>query len=154
MFENLLAHKLLACKSQAPIWLEDESQSIGKIFIYSGFFTQMQAAPVFLLDVPLEIRMQRLVHDYASLPKEELAAALTRITKRMGNQHAKDALNSLSTNDFEAVARKTLAYYDKNYRPTGHIVHKISVPSLDTSTAVPELLAQADAYRSAQAFSV
>ena len=50
MFENELATRLLALDPGRPIWLEDESQSIGHVFIYGPFFAQMQAAPLIKLD--------------------------------------------------------------------------------------------------------
>jgi tRNA 2-selenouridine synthase len=137
MFENLLVTKLLGFDASKAIWLEDESQNMGKVFIYSGFFKQMRAADVCFLEVDMDTRVPRLVHEYASLPKEELAAAFKRIRKRMGGQRVKEALENLQINDFEGAARVALEYYDKSYRPTGTITSRVKLSGSDLESVVP-----------------
>ena len=115
-FENQLATQLLAMDATKPIWLEDESQGIGKVFILKAFYEQMQKAPVYALETTLEQRIARLVQDYAMLPQDELAAAIIRLQTRLGPQHAKAALAALAAGDYAEVARIALVYYDKAYK--------------------------------------
>jgi len=115
-FENQLASQLLAMDVSKPIWLEDESQGIGKVFILKEFYEQMQRAPVYMLETTIEQRIARLVQDYADLPKDELAAAIVRLQTRLGPQHAKAALACLAAGNYAEVARITLVYYDKAYK--------------------------------------
>ena len=141
MFENVLVGELSRFDPSKPIWMEDESQSIGKVFIYKGFFEQMRTAPMVVVEVDLDVRIARLVRVYAGLPKVDLEAALVRIRKRMGGQMAKDALACLAADDFEGVGRLALAYYDKNYRPTGRVLATIDQKGSDLAAIVCQLMA-------------
>ena len=114
-FENLLFDALRQVDPERPLWLEDESQLIGRVKIPDTFFKQMRHALCFFVDMPREERAQRLVGDYGAFPVEELAAATKRIEKRIGPQHCKTALEALDQGDFHTVAMITLSYYDKTY---------------------------------------
>lgn len=114
-FENLLFDALRCIDHHRPIWVEDESQLIGRVKIPDDFFKQMRDAPCFFVDMPRDERAQRLVADYGAFPKDELVAATKRIEKRIGPQHCKTALEALERGDLHTVAMITLNYYDKTY---------------------------------------
>lgn len=114
-FENELFMELKAKEQAETIWLEDESRLIGKKVIPDRIWQQMRNAPVMFIDVPFEQRVQQLVAEYGKYPKEELAAAISRISRRLGPQHAKEALAFLTANDLENCCRICLRYYDKTY---------------------------------------
>ncbi len=114
-FENLLWHALSQLDPERPIWVEDESQMVGHVKTPDTFFAQMRSRTVHFIDMPVEQRAARLVKDYGAFPKEELAAATQRIQKRLGPQHAKEALEALEMDDLHRVALITLTYYDKTY---------------------------------------
>ena len=114
-FENTLAQALHASYPEQPIWLEDESISIGKVFLPQAFYARMQQANTVFLDVPFENRLTRLVDLYGSLPFDDLKEAFARLQKRMGGQHVKAALEFLEAGDIREAARMALIYYDKAY---------------------------------------
>lgn len=114
-FENLLWHALRTIEPERVLWLEDESQMIGRAKIPDPFFQQMRAAHCIFVDMSREERAVRLVKDYGKYPKELLAEATRRIEKRIGPQHCKTALEALENDDLFTVAMITLAYYDKTY---------------------------------------
>lgn len=114
-FENLIWHALTRLDAARPIWVEDESQLVGRVKIPDPFFARMRSRAVHFIDMPVEQRAERLVQDYGALPKQELAAATKRIAKRLGPQHARDALEALEAGDLHRVAMITLTYYDKTY---------------------------------------
>jgi len=114
-FENLIWDALRQFEPGRPVWVEDESQLVGWVKIPDQFHAQMRSSPVSFVDMPVEQRAARLVKDYGSFPKEELAAAIMRIQKRLGPQHAKSALEALASDDLHRVAMITLTYYDKTY---------------------------------------
>lgn len=116
MFENLLAQELAQLDNTRPIWIEDESQGIGHCFISLAFWQQMRVAKTVVLDVSQEIRVKRLVQEYASFDTELLENAINRIQKRLGGLQHKKALEALTQKNFEEVARMTLHYYDKSYQ--------------------------------------
>lgn len=114
-FENNLFDKLRNLKPNLPIWVEDESISIGKISIPTGFFAKMRDLPVYFLAIPFAERTKHLVHTYASLSHSQLADAISKITKRLGYDKAKFALEALENKDYYKVVELTLAYYDNCY---------------------------------------
>ena len=115
-FENLLFSALQDHDTSKPVWLEDESRTIGACRLPNAFYDSMRESSVLFLDIPQEQRVQRLVKDYGPFSKEELADPINRISKRLGGQHVKRALEALDAGDLAEVARITLNYYDKAYR--------------------------------------
>ena len=114
-FENDLAAALAALPTDRPIWVEDESRSIGSITLPTPFFTQMQAAPLLVLDVPREARVQYLAANYGRQDAAGLAAAVLRLSKRLGGLVTKEALGAIADGDMPRMVDLVLAYYDKTY---------------------------------------
>lgn len=115
MFENLLFEKLLTLDPNRTIWLEDESASIGSVFIPTSFYKQMGAAPVVLMNISKEIRVERLVREYGCFSKEELVGCVQKIAKRLGNDNVQVCISAVEAGDLKKVAEMTLFYYDKSY---------------------------------------
>jgi tRNA 2-selenouridine synthase len=114
-FENILASQLMQMDYAKPIWVEDESRHIGKVFMGSSFYDQLRDAPVLFLDIEAQYRLPHLVDVYAHYPKEDLAQAIDKIKKRLGGDHYKNAHEALEAGNFDEVAAITLHYYDKAY---------------------------------------
>ena len=114
-FENLIWDRLHQFDPKRSIWVEDEGQLVGFAKIPDLFYAQMRSSPVDFIQMPMEQRAARLVKEYGVLPKADLASATTRIQKRLGPQHAQDALAALASDDLHRVAMITLTYYDKTY---------------------------------------
>ncbi len=114
-FANLLYDDLSLWSNKEYIWLEDESHNIGSVFMPDTFYERMQEAPVIALMLSVEIRLPRLVREYSAFPPEEIRAAVSRISKRLGGQRAKDAIKALESGDFTTAGRIILEYYDKAY---------------------------------------
>lgn len=114
-FENNLYLEMSKLDPAKPIWLEDESKNIGRCTITNELWSNMVKAPLVVIDIPLEVRVKRLVEDYGKMPIEGLEESIRKIERRLGNEAMKDALHSLGERDFANVARITLHYYDKAY---------------------------------------
>jgi tRNA 2-selenouridine synthase len=114
-FENLLWDALRRIDPERPVWVEDESRLIGRVMLPDPFFEALRSAVVLVVDMPVDDRVERLVKDYGAFPIEQLEEAVTRIGKRLGPQHLKEAYEALRTGDLHTVVRITLAYYDKTY---------------------------------------
>jgi tRNA 2-selenouridine synthase len=114
-FENELYKIWETLDHSKPIWLEDESRSIGKVSIPEPFFVKMRNCTVVRVDMSVKLRVDRLVKDYAKYPKEGLISAIERIARRLGGQHAKTAINAIENEDFETAIEIVLFYYDKTY---------------------------------------
>jgi len=114
-FSNDLFSIVHQLNPEQPVWVEDESNSIGKVSIPSGFFEKMQELPVYFLDVPFQERTKHLVDTYSNLNQDKLADAIGRITKRLGYDKSKFALDALENKNYSKVVEITLFYYDKSY---------------------------------------
>lgn len=114
-FENKLFHNWQTLNGSRRIWLEDESRNIGSCFIPMPLWEQMRAAPVAFIDVPKDIRVNRLVGEYTGIDHNLLVEATERIRKRLGGKVTKDALDALANQNYSTVANVTLDYYDKAY---------------------------------------
>jgi tRNA 2-selenouridine synthase len=131
MFENKLALAIFRIRQKAlgnenaypnatgspnPIWLEDESQRIGTVNIPASFWEIMRKAPVYFLDIPFEERLKYLTETYGKLNKGDLAAAITRIQKRLGGLETKTSLGYLVEGNISGCFDILLKYYDKKYK--------------------------------------
>ena len=115
-FENDLFDVLRRLDPSSRVWIENESRSIGRVFVPEGMWKRMKNAPLFNIEIPHTDRVQNLVADYANCPVEELEAAFLRIDRKLGGQHLKTALEALECRDYSAAAEVALAYYDKTYQ--------------------------------------
>lgn len=132
-FENQLAQHWQKFDADKPIWLEDESKSIGAVWINDTLFAKMRSAEVIKLNIPKEERIKRLVKEYACFDTEVLALMVSKIKKRLGGLNVKKAFESLENNDFATVADITLSYYDKAYlhgqqKREGQTIHQLELP--------------------------
>ncbi|MEM9918157.1 MAG: tRNA 2-selenouridine(34) synthase MnmH [Bacteroidota bacterium] len=114
-FENDLYECCRNFEAGKPIWLENESKSIGRVYLPEGFWQNMKRAPVINIELPFERRLDILVDNYGAYPKEDLIEAFNRIRKRLGGQHLKAALEALQEGDLRSAAAIALRYYDKSY---------------------------------------
>jgi tRNA 2-selenouridine synthase len=114
-FANLLYSDLYGKKEEDPVWLEDESRNIGTVFMPDSFYNMMQSAPVIALMMSIETRIPRLLREYASFPPEQTIASVMKISKRLGGDRTREALEAIRNGDFATAIRITLEYYDKSY---------------------------------------
>ncbi|GAC1303068.1 MAG: tRNA 2-selenouridine(34) synthase MnmH [Mucilaginibacter sp.] len=115
-FENDLATQLNALNAAKPVWIEDESVTIGKRYIPNGLFHQMRDAVVMALKVPLEKRVSFLVDEYGTLDKDFLKTCTEKIWKRLGPEQTKNAVAAIDEGRMADFIRIVLVYYDKTYR--------------------------------------
>lgn len=114
-FENDIASKWLQFDFSRPVWIEDESRSIGTVSIPDPLFHRMFSAPIVMVHLDRSIRIKRLVEEYGSFDESLLAQSLHKISEKLGGGREKIALSYLSAKDLTKVAEITLDYYDKAY---------------------------------------
>lgn len=145
-FENDLFHVWRSLDPSKPIWMEDEGQAIGKVFIPQAIWQQMRDAPVLFLEASFAQRVDFLVQQYGGLPAEMLAQALDKTKKRLGGERLSRAQKALASNNLRTVAEIALEYYDKSYyhacaiRPKENITRVPLAKPADTDV-IPRLLA-------------
>ncbi len=115
-FENNLFTVLRALDARKPVFVEDESLAIGRVFIPQSFYSQMSTGLYISLLVPFALRVKRLIETYTMTDKELLIAGIRRIEKRLGTENANLAIGSVIEGNMERAVETVLGYYDKVYK--------------------------------------
>lgn len=115
VFENELFHHFNLLDLSQNILIEDESQNIGYNKIPQALWQQMKQVPIIKLEIPFELRVQKLVEDYTTVDIEALKIAVRKIAQQLGTLNTNLCLNYLDEGNLSEVARLSLAYYDKAY---------------------------------------
>ena len=114
-FENNLFQAWQKLDLNLPVWIEDESRGIGTVSIPEPLYNKIRQSIVIFLDVEKEIRITRLVKEYALFDPALLEDAILRINKKLGGLNTKLAIEALFNKDFNTAASILLTYYDKAY---------------------------------------
>jgi tRNA 2-selenouridine synthase len=117
-FENDLFTALSRLNYQKPVLVEDESLSIGSVFIPRPFYRQMSSAQFIHLIVPFDRRVMQLVRTYAGWDKELLRKGIERIEKRLGSENTRRIFQLIDENEMKKAVEIVLTYYDKVYKRT------------------------------------
>jgi tRNA 2-selenouridine synthase len=114
-FSNLLHDLWKKTDERNPVWLEDESRNIGTVFMPDIFFEHMRLSPTIVLMMSIEKRLPRLIEEYSTYSKDQLKESVIRISKRLGGDNARNAIDAIEAGDFAKAIVITLTYYDKTY---------------------------------------
>ena len=118
-FSNDLAWALRALDrdgGDGPVWVENESRSIGWVQMPEDFHKRLRSAPVLELERTEEDRIAHLLSMYGQADEEALVQAFERIRTKLGGQHANAAIAYVREGNLAEAARIALVYYDKTYR--------------------------------------
>ncbi|MFZ2340003.1 MAG: tRNA 2-selenouridine(34) synthase MnmH [Bacteroidales bacterium] len=115
-FSNMLFGKLSLTDPEKPVWLEDESRNIGMVFMPEEFYLNMQRNPAVILMMDINTRLPRLIEEYSCYPPELLLQSVMKISKRLGGDRTREAVDAVYRGDFATAISITLQYYDKAYR--------------------------------------
>lgn len=135
-FENDLAAALAQLSTEPPVWVEDESRTIGGIHVPPPLFRQMSEAPLVVLEIPRDVRVRKLAEEYGREDPGALATSILRIRKRLGGLATKEALAAIGEDDMEKMVSLVLDYYDKTYNHGLSGRKAIRVPSTTCNAAV------------------
>jgi tRNA 2-selenouridine synthase len=114
-FENLLAVSLSKTKGDELLWVEDESRLIGKCCVPNALFEAMRTAPLYVIERPLEERIERVHALYAPLSKAFWIEATHKVAKRLGGAMAKEVLQAVEKGALKDAIGLLFCYYDKAY---------------------------------------
>lgn len=129
-FENLVATALHHCKPNQPVFIENESRTIGHCAVPQGLWDGMQTARFIELNIDRETRIQRLLLEYGSFPVADLKEQTQKLRKRLGGQHEQAAISALENGELKKWVELLLVYYDKSY---SHFLerHQIKAQKMD-----------------------
>jgi tRNA 2-selenouridine synthase len=114
-FVNNLYGEWKGLSADEPLWLEDESRNIGSVFIPDSLYLNMQSAGTIVLMMDVRTRLPRLMAEYSEYPAEELSASIMKISKRLGGDNTRSAMEAVAAGDIASAIEISLSYYDKAY---------------------------------------
>jgi len=138
-FENDLAFQLRSSDPSKTLWLEDESRLIGRLRVPDSLWKQMRNAPVYVLEWPIEKRIQYLLEDYPLLP-DKIEANLQAIKNRLGSERHSCALKALAENRYADLCSIILDYYDRAYSYGLSLRDPTTISYLPADRAIEEIL--------------
>lgn len=144
-FENELFECVLHQDSSRRTWVENESRSIGRVFIPAGFWEKMRTAPLVVVDIPEALRIQNLLLEYAQANPAELESAFRKIASKLGGLSLRTALEALGSGNLAEAARIALVYYDKTYQfgldsSNSPEIHRLQFERADTEEIANALM--------------
>ena len=114
-YENLISEDLDKFDKLKFIFVEAESPNIGKNRIPHELYNQMKNSKRIEILRDERIRIDELVNTYSKYDKNDLKESVLRISKRLGPQRTKSAIDSIDKEDWENVCKSVLDYYDRCY---------------------------------------
>ncbi|WP_269624622.1 tRNA 2-selenouridine(34) synthase MnmH [Prochlorococcus marinus] len=144
-FENILAEFLCDFhKNNAiEIWLEAESSNLGKCRIPNSLYTKMKKAPILEIIKSKNERIENLVNLYSQNSQNELKNAVKRISKRLGPQRTKEAIDAIEKKEWSKACEAMLDYYDKCYEyelKKTEKINSINLSGLDLKSSLKKIL--------------
>jgi len=116
-FENILAESIndFNESNALEIWLEAESSNLGKCRIPNSLYTKMKKAPILEIIKTKRERIDNLVNVYSKNSQDKLKDSVNRISKRLGPQRTKEALDAIDKKEWSKACNAMLDYYDRCY---------------------------------------
>jgi tRNA 2-selenouridine synthase len=151
-FENDVYKVLQEMDRTQPLWVEDESRSIGTVSIPDPFFIRMKASPLIFLEIGRIFRIPKLVGEYAGHDPGLLKKAIDKISEKLGGLNAKLAMEAVDNKDFTKAVELVLEYYDKAYRTGLQKRNRVKVIKIKTTTLTRKHVSQIilEAYKNTQ----
>lgn len=115
-FHNDLYEVMRVFNDTQPVWIEDESFSIGRVHLPSALYRIKNESPHIVIEVPKEERVKFLLEEYGEISTDKLVLAVEGIKRKLGGDRFKLVLEHLDNNDGVSAANQILHYYDKRYR--------------------------------------
>jgi tRNA 2-selenouridine synthase len=114
-FENFIAMEWSSFDASLPVWVENESRTIGSCMIPEPLFNRIRTSELIEIIVGDARRKKRILDEYGIFPTEVLSEITLKISRRMGPQHARHANQLLAEGDMNGWLEIVLDYYDKLY---------------------------------------
>ena len=113
--ENEIYAVLAGYDTTRPVWVENESRNVGKVFLPDGIVDAIAGAHRVEIVVPTEDRVAHIVEQYGRYKRSVLADTFHHLRKRLGGQATQEAVAAVDAGDLATAARIALRYYDKAY---------------------------------------
>ena len=144
-FENNFCKELRRTDPDKLLLLENESYVIGSVHLPPPLLIQMRAAPLLIVDIPLQARIERLLRDYTGTDPQELIAACRRIARKLTEPKLQKVTSLIEMNDFAAACEILLGYYDYYYnrgldKRKNQAISYLSLSGVDLDSDVAKIM--------------
>ncbi len=99
-----------------PIFIEDESRSIGKVSMPEEFYQKLQHSTMFLVEMEVHERVKRLVSEYGCFSSDELIENTNKLRKYLGGAAHQKVIAEIENGNLEVAAEVLLGHYDQKYK--------------------------------------
>lgn len=133
-FANIIYSEFLKLDPSRVVWCEGESMSIGRVFMPQELYNNIQKSPFIYFTLPEDERLNHIVRDYGECPTEVLVKCFNNISKRLGYDRAKEAIELVEAGRIREAAAIAMRYYDEGYnhsihKRVGEIIARVDMPS-------------------------
>jgi tRNA 2-selenouridine synthase len=112
---NIVHRAITALDQTQTIFVEDESQHIGSVWLHEPLYHHLRQSPLIEVRIPRDQRVRFLAAEYGAVDTTVLAESFVKIAKPLGGDRLKGALAALAVGDLEKAATMALEHYDKAY---------------------------------------
>ena len=146
-FESLLLHKLQSFQMSEPVWVESESNKIGRVHLPQSLWQKMKQASCVEIQLPISSRVQFLLQEYPHLVHNPhvLKAKLEKLKSRYGREKLNQWYQLIDAEQWETFVKDLLVYhYDPTYtqsmgRDFAKVERVLSLPDL-SNTSIDQLV--------------
>jgi len=114
-FESEIKNMLASFRTDRPVWVEYESNYLGRLQIPGSLMNEMSRGKLIVVDVPKERRIDRIVRIYSEYPIDKLLDAVAKIKRKLSPAKYRLVRRSIEERDYETAVSLLLAYYDRIY---------------------------------------
>ena len=117
-FDSLFLQQLQSFEPSAPVWVESESNKIGRVYLPQSLWQKMKQASCVEIQLPLAARVQLLLQQYPHLMAhpDVLKAKLQLLKSRYGGEKVWEWYQLIDTGQWEAFVQDVLqSHYDPTY---------------------------------------
>lgn len=151
LFHNLIFDAIKGYDQSKPLWVENESVTIGKVYLPKELWENMKSAAGVEIEVPAEKRLQFTLEHYGHYDKNDLIACVNNLNKRLGDEETRRLSSLIAEGQLEPAVRSLFRYYDKSYefgrsKRNCHQYVKIHFSDLDPTEIAAFLHERQDEY--------
>jgi tRNA 2-selenouridine synthase len=114
-FQNDVYDAFLKLDLSAPIWVESESATIGRVYLPETLWQLMNSAKIVSIEIPRAERIENIIRQYGDFPADVLCERVEQLAQRLGGAAVKEAVAYIKNGDLAEAVDLLLTYYDKSY---------------------------------------
>lgn len=141
-FESLLLQQLQSFDASQPVWVESESNKIGRVYLPQSLWERMKQANCVEIQLPVAARVQFLLQEYPHLVThpDVLKAKLQLLKSRYGREKLNQWYQLIDAGQWEIFVQDVLqSHYDPTYtqsmgRDFTKVERVLSVPDLSAAS--------------------